>query len=278
MQIGIRLHDTVEGTLEERLAFVAKQGFTCTHLALKKVIHDESVNNSALTPGNAMHLKRLFAKNNLDVAVLGCYLNLAHPHPDKLKEIQETYLANIRYAAHLGAGVVGSETGAPNAQYKACSECRSELALQVFINNLKPIVKYAEQMGVIMAIEPVLKHIVYDAKRARRVLDEINSPNLQIIFDPVNLLGIENYHQADAVILEAITLLAKDIAVVHIKDYRVGEADLEAVGAGFGEMNYEPILRFIKQEKPHIHVTLENTTPQTAKESLQHIQAIYDRL
>lgn len=47
-------------------------------------------------------------------------------------------------------------------------------------------------MGVIIAIEPVVRHIVYDAKRARKVLDAINSPNLMIIFDPVNLLDESN--------------------------------------------------------------------------------------
>ena len=41
------------------------------------------------------------------------------------------------------------------------------------------MVRCAEQYGVTIAIEPVVKHIVYDAKRARTVLDEIGSPNLQ---------------------------------------------------------------------------------------------------
>ena len=38
MQIGIRLHDTKKGTLEERVAIAEEQGFSCAHLALKKVI------------------------------------------------------------------------------------------------------------------------------------------------------------------------------------------------------------------------------------------------
>ena len=39
-----------------------------------------------------------------------------------------------------------------------------------------------QKMGVILAIEPVYKHIVCNPKRARKVLDEIGSPNLQISF------------------------------------------------------------------------------------------------
>lgn len=55
--------------------------------------------------------------------------------------------------------------------------------------------EYAEKLGVIVAIEPVCRHIVNNAKRARKVLDAIDSPNLQIIFDPVNLLDESNYQE-----------------------------------------------------------------------------------
>ena len=61
MQIGIRLHDTKKGTLEERVAIAEEQGFSCAHLALKKVISEYSVADSALTPGFSCYLKKLFA-------------------------------------------------------------------------------------------------------------------------------------------------------------------------------------------------------------------------
>ena len=38
MQIGIRLHDTIGGTLKERLMYVRNQGFSCVHLALSKTM------------------------------------------------------------------------------------------------------------------------------------------------------------------------------------------------------------------------------------------------
>jgi sugar phosphate isomerase/epimerase len=278
MQIGIRLHDTVELPLEERLANVHKQGFQCGHLALKKVITEYSVENTSLTPGLAMHLKKLFAKNEIDIAVLGCYLNLATPDEEELKRNTETYLANIRFASMLGCGVVGTETGAPNTEYKPVPECRSEEALQTFITNLRPVVEYAEKMGVIVAIEPVLTHIVYSPKRARQVLDAINSPNLQIILDPVNLLGMENYENRDEVFDEAIELLGKDTAVLHIKDFVVEDGNIRSLAAGFGIMNYEKLLGFLKKDKPYIHATLEDSVPENAVAARKHIQEIWDRL
>lgn len=278
MQLGIRLHDIKKAPIEERLAIASEQGFSCGHLALSKVISEYPVDDGALTPGFALYLKKIFAKNNLDVAVLGCYLNLANPNQEQLKKTMHKYMTHIRFASLLGAGVVGTETGAPNEEYKHDENTHTEEALQLFIKNLRPIVDYAEKMGVIVAIEPVYKHIVCNPKRARRVLDTIDSPNLQIIFDPVNLLDICNYKERDAIIAEAIELLGDDVAVIHIKDFVVEDGALKSVAAGTGEMDYTQIIRFIKERKPHVHVTLEDTVPENAVAARKYIQGLWDEM
>ena len=276
MQLGIRLHDTKKLPFEERIKDVHELGFACGHLALGKVITEFPTDDGALTPGLAMYIKKVFAKNDVDIAVLGCYLNLANPNPEKLKQITHRYMAHIRFASLLGCGVVGTETGAPNETYTAVPECHGEEALQTFITNLRPVVKYAEQMGVILAIEPVWKHIVYNPVRARRVLDAIASPNLQIILDPVNLLDICNYECQKEIVREAIEVLGDDIAMVHIKDFQVEDGKLVSVGAGLGQMDYTDLMRFIRKRKPYMHVPLENTTPENNIRCRDHILKLYE--
>ena len=275
MQFGIRLHDAVQAPVEERLKIVKEQGFTCAHVALSKVISENSVAPEALTPGYAMYLRRLFDKYELDCAVLGCYLNLATPDAAQLKAAQEKYMANIRFAAHLGAGVVGTETGAPNVEYKLEEACWNEESLQIFIRNLRPVVKYAEQMGGLVAIEPVVRHIVCNPVRARRVLDEIGSPNLRIILDPVNLLEIYNYEKQDEIIDEAIELLGKDVAVLHVKDFAITDGRLVSVPVGQGQCHWDRIMPYMKKEKPYMHATLEDTRPDNAVAALNYISEIY---
>ena len=272
MQLGIRLHDTKKLPFEERIANVHELGFACGHLALGKVISEFPTTDEALT------MKNVFAKNQVDVAVLGCYLNLANPNPEQLAKITHRYMAHIRFASWLGCGVVGTETGAPNETYTAVPECHGEEALQTFITNLRPVVKYAEQMGVVMAIEPVWKHIVYNPARARRVLDEINSPNLQIILDPVNLLDYCNYKDQVAIVDEAIDLLGEDVAMVHLKDFIPEDGKLRSVGCGLGQMDYTSVLKFMKERKPFIHATLEDTTPENNVQVKNFIQGLYDNL
>ncbi len=274
ISFGLRFHDSAVLPFEERLSAVKAQGFDCVHIALSKTEGLPS-DNGALTPGYAAYLKKAFRNANLDMAVLGCYLNLAHPEPSALKEIQKTYMAHIRFASLTGCGMVGTETGAPNAEYRYDKEsCHSRKALELFINNLRSVVEYAEKMGVILAIEPVYKHIVYSPSVAREVLDTVSSPNLQIIFDPVNLLHPDNLDRRDEVIKEAISLLGPDIAMLHLKDYIQKDGELVCTAPGLGEMDYERIIEFAVTKKPYIQATLEDTKPENAKQALSFLKEL----
>ena len=282
LQIGIRLHDVnttrdrAFQTLETRAKTAREEGFSCVHLALSKVIYGVTFDEAAMTEGLAMHVKRVFARNDLDVAVLGCYLNLAHPDPAKLKEIQSKYYANIRLAALAGICTVGTETGAPNAAYRYEPACHGRAALTAFMRGLAPVVEEAERRGVTVAIEPVWSHIVWNPDRALEVIRAMGSRNLRIIFDPVNLLSPENVDQRERVIGEAMDKLCDRIAVVHLKDYR--GADLKNVAAGTGEMDYSAILSFLKARKPYVQATLENTDDTNAVWAREHIERLYQQV
>ncbi len=281
IQIGIRLHDVNSSapdelrTLEARAAKAREEGFSCVHLALAKCIQGVSFDDAALTEGLAAYVRRVFRAEELDVAVLGCYLNLAHPDADKLRAFQSRYYGHLRVAALAGVGMVGTETGAPNAAYKLDANTHTDEALQTFLRNLAPVVERAEQWGVALAIEPVWNHIVYNADRALEVLRSIDSPNLRIIFDPVNLLSPENADDRERVIGEAMDKLCEHIAMVHIKDFVREGGGLKSVAAGTGEMDYTAILRFLKARKPFIQATLENTCNENAVASRRLIEEIY---
>lgn len=277
MQIGIRLHDVKEGTIEQRVNTAKEQGFSCAHVALSKLC-DYKMTLPELTPGWAMYLKKLFAKENIDIAVLGCYLNLATPDKAALIKTQEVYKAHLQFASILGCGVVGTETGAPNTEYRFEEACHTEEALQTLISNLRPVVRCAEKMGVIIALEPVYTHIMWNPKQTRKVLDAIDSPNLRIIFDPVNLLDISNYERREEIFAEALATFGDEIAVIHLKDFTVADGKLISHAAGKGMMDYDAILRYAKQYKPYIHATLEDTTPEDAVQAREFIERRYQEI
>ena len=281
MPLSLRLHDVNTSqpasaqTLEARAHKAREEGFSCVHLALSKCIPGVTFDNAAMTEGLAAHVRRVFQREELDVAVLGCYLNLAHPDPAKVSEFQSRYFGSLRVASQAGIGMVGTETGAPNAAYKLDANTHSPEALRTFMWNLEPVVEYAEKFGTIIAIEPVWNHIVYDADRALVVLHAIQSPNLRIIFDPVNLLAMENVDRREQVLGDAMDKLCDYIAMVHLKDYVRKDGKLVSVAAGTGEMDYTEIMRFLKSRKPFIQASLENTSNDNAVQAREFLERAY---
>lgn len=267
MNIGIRLHDTAGQTLEEHLRSAQEQGFTCIHLAMQKVIPGFAMMDAPrlLTEELAAQMRALLAEHHLQCAVLGCYLNLATPDQEALERNVACYKAHLRFARMMGAVLTGTETGAPNTGYRSCPECWTEEALALLIRRLTPVVRAAEEEGVILAIEPVCRHIVSTPERAERVLEAVHSDALQIILDGVNLLTPQNHAQADAIMEESLRRLGDRIQVLHMKDYRIveGKADVQAVACGLGGMDYSRLLRFARAHDG-IPMTLENTVPDNA--------------
>ena len=266
MNIGIRLHDTKPGTLEERLAFAKAQGFSCAHVALSKVLDDFSMEEAPekLTEEYARSVRRDFDASGLECAVLGCYLNLADPNPERRARTQEIYKAHLRFAAMTGARVVGTETYANPESRFAEPAPQSEEAFRLFMDSLRPVVRCAEETGAVLAVEPVWSHIISTPERAVRMLEELPSEHLQIILDAVNLISPETADRTEDIIRNAVSLLGDRVRILHMKDFVITpEGQMDACACGLGSMRYEQLLSFAAGRD--LPMTLENTVPENAE-------------
>ena len=291
MNIGIRLHDTAGANLAEHLAAAKAQGFTCVHLALGKLIPGFKMSDAPalLTDELAAQVRAELDKNGQTCVLLGCYLNLCSPDMEDHQKTVEIYKAHLRFAKKIGALLVGTETGAPNTTYSTCPECFTEEALQLFIERVTPVVRYAEEIGQLFAIEPVIRHIVSTPERCERVLKAVNSPNLRVILDAVNLLSEDNVADAKAIIADGIARLGKDVSLLHMKDFipyatergqqvkaTVDNTDVfsnvVSCACGLGDMDYAPLCALAKARS--IPMTLENTNPGNAEAAREHLEKI----
>ena len=75
-----------------------------------------------------------------------------------------------------------------------------------------------------------------------------------------------------------IEVLGNEIIMLHLKDFVPEAGKLKSVGCGLGEMDYTRILKFIKEKKPYIHATLENTTPADHASCRDKILNVYNSL
>lgn len=278
MNIGIRLHDTAFGTLKERLAFARAQGFSCAHVALSKVLDDFSMEEAPekLTEEYALRVRQEFDESGLECAVLGCYLNLADPDPERRARTQEIYKAHLRFAAKTGARVVGTETYA-NPESAFQDPGQSEEAFRLFMDSLRPVVRCAEETGAVLAVEPVWYHIISTPERAVRMLEELPSDNLQIILDAVNLISPEQADRAEDIVRNAVSLLGERVRILHMKDFVITpEGKMDACACGLGSMRYEQLLSFAARRD--LPMTLENTVPENAEEARLYLERAAGKL
>lgn len=278
MRLGVRGHDVVHHNFEELVKKANEKNLKSIHLALKKVKTGFEITDGSMTPGMAKYFKSIFNKFNIDVSILGCYINLANPDDDELNELLKKFKEHIRFARDLGCSIVGTETGALNREYVYTPKNNSEEAFQRTLNSIKVIVAEAEKFGVIVAIEGVSKHVINTPERMKRVLDTINSNNLQVIFDPVNLINEENYKNQDDLIKRSFELFGDRIVAIHVKDFLYEDGEIKLASIGKGSLNYKLLLSLIKERKPYIDVIMENTNEEDLDESIKYITEIYKNL
>jgi len=267
MNIGIRLHDTKPGTLKERLACAASQGFSCVQLAMGKAVPGFSMRNAPelLTSDLAAEVREELERAQMECAVLGCYLTLAQKSGDEADRIREIYRAHLRFAAQIGARCVGTET--PPADGAQGAPCRTEASYRLFLRRVEPLVKEAEELGVILAVEPVCTHIIHDAAAAERMLEDLDSDAVRIILDAVNLIDTAHTGEAGALISDAVNRLGDHVCVLHMKDFlpRPDAPRPLPVPCGQGQMDFRPLLELAR--KKNLPMTLENTAPENAEQT-----------
>jgi L-ribulose-5-phosphate 3-epimerase len=78
-----------------------------------------------------------------------------------------------------------------------------------FLDCLGDAVDYAASKGIVLALETGQETV----DLLRRTIDEIDSPNLKVNFDPANIIL---YNMGDPI--RAIEILAPDIVHIHVKD------------------------------------------------------------
>lgn len=146
-------------------------------LAPAKAVAGIDTGPGRLSPGLARHIGGAFEARGIALAVLGCYINLAHPDPAARARLLDVFREHLRCARDFGTSIVGTETGSVNADYSPHPANHGEEALHISIASVAALVAEAEKFGVLVGIEGVAEHTVSTPSRMRRVLDAVGSRN-----------------------------------------------------------------------------------------------------
>lgn len=271
LNIGVRGHDLSKTNVEDLAKAVSSEGFPHIQLALGKALSEYGRLNGKLNSGIMNYIKEELKKKNVRISVLGCYINLANPCAISRKKDLEYFKENIRYVVDSGCRIIGTETGCFTEDYTYTELNYTEEAFNIFLESLKELVSEAEKFGVIVAIEGVSSHIVNTPQKMKKVLDEVNSNNLQIILDIVNYLNEENYLEQDKIITECFELFGDKINIIHLKDFRLIDNKLSVVNIGDGILNIKLLIELVQKYKPYVEILIENYQKGTKEKIEEYI-------
>lgn len=275
MNLGIRAHDIEKDSLESLVEEIANKKLTAVQLALPKSLDYMNIKPGGLSTGLAAHVGKAFRKKDIQIAVLGCYIHMIHPDEETRRKELERFKEYLRYARDFGCSIVGTETGWVHAEPGYTTDNYTEEAFEKVVVSVRELVKEAEKFGVIVGIEGGINHPIHNPARMKELLDRIDSNNMQVIFDPVNFITLENYKNQEAMFKEAIELFGDRITIVHAKDFVIEDNKIVEVPVGKGLLEYKSLLKLLKEKKPLINYLMESTTEPFIDESAEFLRTTY---
>ena len=221
--------------LEEVLAFASAEGFECVELmcwpkrkADRRYAGVTHVDAATLDEGGADRVRGLLEGHEVSISGLGYYPNPLTSDPADAKASVEHIKAVIRAANLLGVPTVNTFAGRDWTKTVDAQWPR-------FLETWRPLVAYAEQHAVRIAIEncPMLftgdewpggKNLATTPAIFRRMFVDIPSASFGLNFDPSHFV----WQHMDY--LKPLREFEKRIFHVHAKDVRVDRARLDDVG------------------------------------------------
>lgn len=272
LSVGMRGHDTRAQNIEELAKTLESVGATHVQLALKKFFKDIDWRNSVLTPELGLYIKDTLASHGVRVSILGCYINPVNPDEAKRREEIEWFKAHLKFAKYLDCDMVGTETGFFNDR----EQTHTEENYQRFLRTMREIVDCAEKLGSIVGVEAVTKHSMFSPKMVKRFLDEINSPNVTVIYDPVNISDMNDVDEQHKIVDEVYSLYGDRIGILHFKDYEVVDGVKEGRLAGDGVYDFEYLFKYAKKYSPVINAIFETNSEDNFGDTAKKLKDIWD--
>jgi sugar phosphate isomerase/epimerase len=213
MRYGCRAHDFGKCTVDTLAARLAAKGVQSIQLAPEKAIcFDGDLTTHAASIGDTLR------KHRIATAVVGCYINPIHPDMQMRNQSVETFFTHLECAHKLNGSLVGLETGTPTPDYSPTPLAHTEEAFQDMLRTMERLVERAESLpDLFIGIEAVHLHTVSNAPKMKRLIRELGSARVRVIFDPVNLMDETTEVDQRALFSEYIDLLHDRISVIHIK-------------------------------------------------------------
>jgi sugar phosphate isomerase/epimerase len=216
-----------------------------------------------------------FAERQLTLAALSGTYNMIDPDAKARALGAEGLNRVIGWAPSLGAHLVTLCTGSrdPGSMWQKHPDNDTPEAWVDLLTQMEKALSVAEKYGVTLGVEPEIGNTINSVAKARRLLDEIRSPQLKIVMDGANIFQRGQLANMRQVLDEAFALLGPEIALAHAKDL---DQDGEAghVAAGRGRLDYPYYMELLKASGFEGSIILHALKPDEAEDRLAFVRSV----
>jgi sugar phosphate isomerase/epimerase len=285
MQLGIFAKTFVRPSSEETFDAVKANGLNCVQFNFSCA--GLPTLPETIAPDLVRRIRSAAECRSLSMPAVSGTCNLVHPDPAQRAEGVRHLQTLIRACPGLGASVVTLCTGTrdPGDMWRAHPDNNSSGAWSDLRSSLEVLLPVAQANEVVLGVEPEPANVINSAPKARRLLDEMQSPALKIVFDAANLVQPHNLSDQTRILTEAFALLGPHIVLAHAKDFRREPPPTTAItvcAAGQGVVDYGLYVSLLAKggfDGPLIlHGLSEDEVPAAVTSLNQHLRGLHDRI
>lgn len=244
MDIGIFPTTFNRPTLGERLNAMVAHGLHASQVDLSATGLPDLPQD--IEPSVAHNIRRAFENRSVTMNAVAGHFNMVHPDP----AVREAGLRSLRAiagaCAELGTSLITLCTGTrePSSMWRFHPDNSTPEAWRDLVASLETALEIADEHDVTLAFEPEVNNVVDSAERARRIMDELGSPRLKVVFDGANIFHKGELPHMERILTEAFDLLGDDIVLAHAKDLD-HDGDAGHLAAGTGLLDYDLYLKLL---------------------------------
>ena len=273
VKLGILSKTFARPNLSGTLDAVLEHGIT--HVQLDLVSASLATIPSTLTDAQCDGIRQEFDRRGLINAVLSAVFNIIHPDPEIRRRGFEGFTLLARSARRLGTETLSISTGTRDREnmWRKHPENDGDDAWREMLGAMSRIAAIAEEHQVTIAFEPEQANIVDSARKARTLIDTLQSKRIEVLIDPANLLNLSNIRQQDRVLKEAFDLLAGDIAMAHAKEFSE-DGQLGNLALGRGVVNFPLFVSLLRSSGYRNALIMHGFPEQAVSESASYLTQV----
>jgi sugar phosphate isomerase/epimerase len=154
-------------------------------------------------------------------------------------------IRSLTLARELGARCITTEPGGPVAAGESWSG-----ALRLFVEGLKPVLQHAEEVGILLLVEPEPGLLIENADQFEELMRHLDSPSVGLNFDVGHFYCVGNDPAA------TLRRLARYIRHFHLEDIAATREHHHLI-PGEGAIDFAAVFRAIRDINYNGWVTIE---------------------